>query len=185
MFEGVKVRLRSLELEDLEDIMKDWNTLSLRVNTGRALPDPRKSREEFIRDSWEYRKEGRGYIFAIEQLETKEFLGHCSLFIINRTARSANLGIFIYNKDNQGRGYGTDAMRVLLKIGFDFLNLHRIELGVYPVNKRAIHVYQKVGFKKVGRKREARFMSGEYRDEIIMDVLRSEWLQNKNKNKNK
>lgn len=181
MFEGEKVQLRSLELEDLDDIMKDWNTLSLRVNTGRALPDSRKNREEFIRKSWAYRKEGRGYIFAIEQLETKELLGHCSLFMINRIARSADLGIFIYHKDNREKGYGTDAMRVLLRIGFDFLNLHRIELGVYPENERGIHVYQKVGFKEIGRKREARFMNGSYRDEIVMDILRTEWLQNKKK----
>ena len=175
LFEGEKVRLRSLELSDLDAIMKHWNNLETRHNTGRATPDSRQDREDFIRNSWKLRMEGKGYIFAIEVKDTKEFLGHGSINILRNRTWSAGLGIFIYNKENWDKGYGTDAMEVLVNFGFNYINLHRIELGVYPSNKRAIHVYKKLGFQEIGRKRENRFMNGKYTDEILMDILQREW----------
>jgi RimJ/RimL family protein N-acetyltransferase len=175
MFEGEKVRLRSLELSDLDTIMEFWNNLDLRHNVGYAFPDSKQNREEFIRNSWKLRKEGKAYIFAIERKDTMEFLGHVSIYIHRNRDRSADLGIMIYNLENWDKGFGTDAMKVILVFGFEYRNLHRIELSVYPDNKRAIHVYKKLGFKEIGRKREARFMNGKYRDEVIMDILQREW----------
>jgi len=180
MFEGEKVRLRSFELSDIDDIMAHWNDLEFRETTGSVVPSSREEKLEFIRQTWQLRSDERHYFFAIEDLNTKKFLGHVSLGILKRNAGSSDLGIFIYDKKNWDKGFGTDTMRVILKIGFDYLNLHRIELGVYPNNERAIHVYKKIGFKEVGRKRECRFMSGEYKDEIIMDILKREWLELKN-----
>jgi RimJ/RimL family protein N-acetyltransferase len=56
------------------------------------------------------------------------------------------------------------------------LNLNRVELDTFDFNKRAQKCYLKVGFKEVGIRRKARFIDGEYRDDIIMDILRDEWL---------
>ncbi|MCG3253737.1 MAG: hypothetical protein KAX09_07795, partial [Candidatus Heimdallarchaeota archaeon] len=61
MFEGEKIRLRSLELSDLDAIMEHWNDLETRHNAGRATPDSRQDREDFIRNSWKLRKESKGY----------------------------------------------------------------------------------------------------------------------------
>jgi RimJ/RimL family protein N-acetyltransferase len=169
MFVGQKVILRQLELTDIDDIMKNWNDLEFRTNTGRATPDSREEKMAFIRKAWELKQEGKGYFFAIVEKQTRRFLGHGSLRLINRVARSADLGIFIYNRADWNQGFGSDAMKVLLDFGFKHINLHRIELGVYPENDRAIHVYKKIGFRKIGRKRQNRFMAGRYRDEILMD----------------
>lgn len=182
MFEGEKVRLRSVELTDLDDIMEHWNNLKLRHFLANVLPFSRKEEEEWIRSTWEMRKAGKGYTFAIEKLDTKEFLGTCGVYISSWRDRSANLGIAIHAEKNWNKGYGTDATKVLLKFGFDYLNLNRIGLSVYPSNTRAIRVYEKVGFTQIGRKRQARFMNGEYHDEVLMDILREEWNE-KNKQK--
>ena len=56
------------------------------------------------------------------------------------------------------------------------MNLNRVELDTFDFNERAQNCYLKVGFKEVGRRRKARFIDGEYRNDIIMDVLRDEWL---------
>lgn len=175
LFEGEKVILRSLELSDLDAMMEHWNKLDIRHNVGSAIPHSRQNREDFIRNSWKLRSEGKGYIFAIERKDTHEFLGHVSIYIQRNRARSADLGIMIHNKENWDKGYGSDAMKVVLEFGFNYQNLHRIELSVYPNNKRAIHVYKKLGFKEVGKKRETRFMNGKYQDEVIMDILQREW----------
>jgi len=177
MFEGEKVVLRSMELSDIDAIMEHRNDLEFRQFCGTALPQSREEQLEFIKSTWKLRQEGKAHFFTIIKKETKEFLGHCKLDVVNAIARSFNLGIFIYSKEDWSKGFGTDTMNVLLNIGFNYLNLHRIELWVYPVNKRAIHIYEKLGFIQTGRKRKARYMNGEYRDLILMDILQDEWFK--------
>ncbi|NHJ40296.1 MAG: GNAT family N-acetyltransferase [Asgard group archaeon] len=182
MFEGEKVRLRSLELSDLDEIMKVWNNLKLRKYLSTPLPFSRNEEEQWIRSTWEERNRGNGYHFAVENKETKEFIGGGGLLGINNIIRSAELGIAIYAEKNWGKGYGTDTMKVLLKFGFDYLNLNRIQLRVVEFNTRGIKTYKKVGFKEVGRFRASHFWEGKYSDQILMDILRDEWLEfNENK----
>jgi len=61
------------------------------------------------------------------------------------------------------------------------LNLNRVELYTFDFNKRAQKCYRSVGFREVGRRRKARFVDGEYRDDLIMDILRDEWPAKKKK----
>jgi RimJ/RimL family protein N-acetyltransferase len=68
-------------------------------------------------------------------------------------------------------------MTLLLKHGFEILNLNRIMLQVYEDNPRAIRCYEKVGYKHEGRLRQARYWNGEYLDILIMSVLKEEWDQ--------
>lgn len=174
-FEGEKVRLRPLEKSDLEDIMKHWNTYESRVGLGTVIPMSSMMEEEFIQYSHDIAKSGKGYNFAIETLETKEFLGTCGIGDFLQVNRSAVIGISIHDPKNHDKGYGTDAMISLLKVGFMILNFHRLELMVMDYNKKAIHVYEKIGFKEVGLKREAHFLQGRYHDVYIMDILAKEF----------
>jgi RimJ/RimL family protein N-acetyltransferase len=102
-------------------------------------------------------------------------IGITSLHEIDWRNRSAQLGIFIGDKAFWGRGYGTDALRALLRWCFGELNLHRAWLRVYEDNARAIRSYQKVGMKQEGRLREDRFHKGRYYDTLVMGVLRAEF----------
>jgi len=113
-------------------------------------------------------------IFAILIDETK-LIGNCSIMNINWTNRVGTCGIFIGDKEEQGKGYGTEAMQLLIEYGFDNLNLNRLALEVSDFNSRAIKCYQNVGFIEEGRKREACFRNGEYHDQIVMSILRREF----------
>ncbi|MBN1329643.1 MAG: GNAT family N-acetyltransferase [Candidatus Heimdallarchaeota archaeon] len=175
MFEGKKVRLRALEISDIDEIMKFWNNIDLRRELGPIIPNSRKEREDWIRQTWEEKNTGRGYTFAIEDKEKKTFLGHASLRGVRAINRTATVSIAIYNKENRGKGYGTDAMKVLLHFGFDYLNLHRIGLNVFETNTAAIHVYEKIGFTKVGLHRDTDFIEGKYVNDVAMDMLEDEW----------
>lgn len=84
-------------------------------------------------------------------------------------------GIVIGEKEYWNRGYGSDALRTLLRFAFEELNLHRVFLHVFDFNERAIRCYEKVGFRHEGRLRQARFTEGRYVDELVMAVLREEW----------
>lgn len=178
MFEGKRVRLRSFELSDLDEIMKYWNNLELRNLLGSADrgPQSRKEEEEWIRSTWELRKERKAFTFAIETLEEEQLIGGAGLFDIDWTSRSSMAGISIYRPDYWGKGYGTESMNLILSFAFQNLNLHRVELDTFDFNKRAQKCYLKVGFKEIGRRREAKYIDGEYHDDILMDILKDEWL---------
>lgn len=175
---GEKIKLRPLEKNDLDSIMEFWNTYETRIGLDLFIPMSSMMENEFIERAHEGAKSGKHFIFAIEEISTGKFLGTCGIDNINHISRSAELGIAIHNPENHSKGYGTDTMKCLIKFGFNILNLHRIELWVMEFNERAIHVYEKVGFKEVGKKREARFLQGRYYDIILMDILEEEFRKN-------
>jgi len=178
MMEGKKVRLRSFELSDLDEIMKHWNNMELRNFLGNANMGPagRNDEEEFIRRTWKERQERRSFTMAIETIADNKLIGGTGLYDIDWTSRSAIVGISIYNPNFWGKGYGQESLELLLDFAFRTLNLNRVELETFEFNVRAQKCYLKVGFKETGRRRKARFIDNKYHDCIMMDVLRDEWL---------
>ncbi len=114
-------------------------------------------------------------IFGIVDKKTDKLIGNCSLFDVNHRSRKAELGIFIGAKDYWNKGYGTEAVKLILDYGFNILNLQNIIIKVYEFNKRAIAVYQKAGFRIIGSRRESKIFSGKKYDEIYMDILATEF----------
>ncbi|MBB6217047.1 RimJ/RimL family protein N-acetyltransferase [Anaerosolibacter carboniphilus] len=113
--------------------------------------------------------------FAIVDIEKDELIGNIGFPKLDYMNRVAELGIFIGNKDYWGKGYGTEAIHLLLDFGFNILNLHNIYLRVFSYNQPAISCYKKAGFKEAGRIRESKEIAGEKYDEIYMDVLTREF----------
>jgi len=113
-------------------------------------------------------------LFSILNREGNQLIGNCGI-TINWKDKSGVLGILIGEKDFQNKGYGTEAMKLLVNYSFNTLNLHRVELETFSFNHRAIKSYKKVGFIEEGRKRQAIFANGKYHDRIIMGILRKEW----------
>lgn len=129
-------------------------------------------------------KNKNGVTFGIVKLDDDELIGNCGLKEISAVNRTATLGIFIGEKEERSKGYGLEAIKLLLDYGFNYLNLHEINLDVYSFNERAIKCYEKVGFKEYGRRRESVYVNGKYYDVISMDILKSEFKGIYIKNKN-
>lgn len=121
--------------------------------------------------------------FVIVTLEEDKMIGTVSLERINTINRTATLGIFIGDKEHRSQGYGTEAIRLLLDYGFNYLNLNNIKLDLMSFNERALKCYKKCGFKEYGR-RKSKFINGKYYDTIEMDILAEEFTENYIKNKN-
>ena len=111
------------------------------------------------------------YNFAIIQKEKDLLIGNCSITNINLVDGTATLGIFIGEEEYRNKGYGSQALKLLLKYGFDMLRLHNIKLDVFDFNEQAIACYKKVGFKEYGRRHECYFLDGKYHDSISMEIL--------------
>jgi RimJ/RimL family protein N-acetyltransferase len=117
----------------------------------------------------------RLYPFVIRTLDDNRLIGFSDLDIPFWSQRDAWLAIGIGRREDWGRGYGTDAMRVLMRYGFAELNLERLTLNVFAYNERALRSYLKAGFTVEGRQRE-RLRRGRRRyDMIFMAALRDEW----------
>jgi diamine N-acetyltransferase len=106
-------------------------------------------------------------------------IGNSSFFAFDWIARSAEVGIMIGDKTVWSQGYGTEVMTLLLRHGFETLNLNRVYLRVHADNKRAIRTYEKAGFVHEGCMRQAVYKSGQYGDLLYMSVLSEEWNANK------
>lgn len=87
--------------------------------------------------------------FAIVKTEDDTLIGNCGLDKVDHISRKATIGIFIGDKDNRGKGYGSEALKLLLDFGFKYLNLNNIDLQVVDFNKNAIACYKKWDLKNM------------------------------------
>ncbi|WP_240666772.1 GNAT family N-acetyltransferase [Longirhabdus pacifica] len=107
--------------------------------------------------------------------ENDEVIGDIGINGIDRINRNGWIRIAINDEADFGKGYGTEAMQLLLDYAFGVVQLHRIELHVYTFNERAIKSYEKLGFKREGVLREVLFYNHEYHDAISMSILEQEY----------
>jgi RimJ/RimL family protein N-acetyltransferase len=171
---GEKVTLRATTREDLARLVRFENDLGFNLAGGGDPPEPvslerlHKDFEREISDPPKNKIE-----FAIEA--DGAFVGRCGLYDIDTTARHAELGIGIGDKDYRGRGYGREAVGLLLLYAFRLRNLRRVWLEVHAANERGIRAYRSCGFVEEGRMREHVYLDGRYVDNVIMGAMREEW----------
>jgi RimJ/RimL family protein N-acetyltransferase len=113
--------------------------------------------------------------YAIVLTDGDVMIGTVSLQNIDHLNRNAFVGIFIGEAEHRGRGYGAEAIRLILHYGFNTLNLHNIMLSVSADNPGAIACCKKVGFNEAGRRREWILKEGRYIDRLYMDILEREF----------
>ncbi len=178
MYYGNLVRIRAPELSDLAKMMEHVNTFETRRFLGLSLPMSEKAEREWLEKAttsnpW---KDGNAY-FVIDDKQTGELIGTTGLHSVSAQDRTAELGIFIHNPENCGKGYGTDALRVVLWIAFHVLGLESVYLHYIDINERGRRAYEKVGFKHVGVCRRRIYNAGEFHDLVAMDILREEFME--------
>ena len=175
MIYGKRVRLRHVEREDLNQFVEWLNEPEVRQGLSMYLPISHAEEEKWFESVLSSSRDEQPLAIEAQTGDGWKLIGDCGFFHLDWRNRSAELGIFIGDKSYWNQGYGTEVMRLLLRIGFTTLNLHRIYLRVYDNNPRAVRVYEKTGFVHEGRQRQAEFQDGHYLDLILMSVLRPEW----------
>ena len=115
------------------------------------------------------------YVYEIHVAQDGRYVGNCGLNDVDIRHGHAEVGIVIGEKADQNRGFGRDAIRTLIRFGFDTLRLHRIEIRAAGGNDRATHLYRSIGFKDVGLLREHTFTDGVFENEVVLDMLEGEW----------
>jgi diamine N-acetyltransferase len=196
MITGERVRFRAVERDDLPTFVKWLNDPEVRQGILIYHPFSQAEEENWYEGMLKHpidehvlgievrlpservgmpKVEGETSTQAEE--EHWKLIGSLAFTNIDWRNRSSEFGIMIGDKAYWNQGYGTEAVRLLVKHGFNTLNLNRIFLHVFENNPRAIRAYEKAGFVHEGKLRQAEFKDGMYIDILVMSILKDEFLQ--------
>jgi RimJ/RimL family protein N-acetyltransferase len=165
--------LRPLEREDAPAIIGWLNDPEVTRTLLWHRPINLAAEEAFIESA--YARDRTDLLLGIALVESDELIGSCGLREVDARARHASFGIVIGAKERWGQGLGSEAVRLIVEVGFARLNLNRIWLLVHEDNERGIRAYERAGFRREGLLREHAFREGRYVNEVLMGILREEW----------
>lgn len=175
MINGENIYLRMPELTDLEEIYKLTNTEENRDFFYFYRPMSKIDEENWIKSMNEEAKKNTAHAFVIVNKNTNEFLGVCKIIDINMINKFGTIGIRL-KLNNQDKGIGTEAIKLLLKWGFETLNLNLIVIEAMENNERALHIYKdKLKFKYEGKLRNRFYKNGKYLDYHIFSITKQEY----------
>jgi len=177
---GDRIRLRAAEKEDIPLFLGWVNDEKVAENLPFLMPISQFEEEDWYESMMKKPASEHALVIEIKDEKNKGSyipIGNCTFFHINWRNRSTEIGIMIGEKSFWNKGYGTETMRLMIKHGFNNLNLYRIWLRVFPDNKRGIRAYEKAGFKHEGVFRQAEYRQGKYQDVLLMSILKDEWQE--------
>ena len=172
MLVGKRVTLRALTEADMPRMTEFKNDVEVELLGGGDPPRPRPL--ELVREFFGERakdKESQNFAIEVDGL----FIGDCGLFNADQRSGTAEVGIGIGDRDYWGRGYGREALTLLVDYGFRMHNFRKLWLNVHGSNERAIRCYRAVGFVDEGRLREQAWSGGRYEDIVLMGLFRSDF----------
>lgn len=169
--EGEHIYLRPFLKEDINFFTKWYNDPKTRGKIGEVYPtsifDAEKIVERNSKDSiW----------FAIVKKSDDKVIGETGLLRMFPAWQATDLTIIIPDEINQHKGYGKEAINIIINYAFGYLNFNRISIGVVGFNENALCFYKKVGFKKEGIQEEGYYYNYKYYDFIMMRILKREFI---------
>ena len=173
MIQGKRVLLRPLRESDLAESLRVWTPELRHMYGGSRTPEHPPTMDDRRRWFERVSSDKTGREFAIEA--DGRYIGHVGLREIDAGNQKAHLAIGIENPAYWDRGYGAEAIRLILRCAFETLTLHRVQLRVAAYNTRAIRCYEKCGFRHEGVERDSFFVDGTWHDDLLMSILREDW----------
>jgi RimJ/RimL family protein N-acetyltransferase len=177
MLRGERVKLGPIKREYIESFLKWFNDPEITQYLVIYRPMTRMAEEEWMEN---LKTRENDILFGIvipNEDGTEKLIGNCGIHRIDWKNRVGEIGIAIGEKESQNKGFGTEALVLLVEYGFNTVNLNRLELYTYSFNERALKSYKKVGFVEEGRKRQFIWSKGRYHDAIMMGILADDWRE--------
>ncbi len=171
---GPRLQLNALTPEDIKTLVtwyEDSDFLRL-FDTSTATPLPLERLQHYIVTR---QNSNTDFVFAVRRLDDPAMLGYIELVNIEWNNGVGQVGIGIGDPAQRGKGYGREAMTLLLDFAFAELNLYRVQLYVIAYNACAIHLYEKLGFQREGALRAYVHRDGARYDLYVYGLLRPEW----------
>ena len=172
---GKKIDFYAVEEEDFTERLCRWRNdpeVSYWLFQG-VLPSTR----ELLKEEYEYSIRNKGdVILAIVDKKTGTRIGISGYYDIDWIARHGELRILIGEKEFWGKGYGNEAMELMITYGFSRLNLNKVRSGVNIGNTTAIKYHERLNFVREGLLRQYQYRHGQYYDAVLFSILRDEFI---------
>lgn len=168
-----RVHLAAIGEEDLPVIAPWWsNDAFARL----ASDDPVVPQSVDDLKSWFVSGDRWKITMGIRLNDGDTLIGFLKITVVSWPHQTGEIGLGIGEPDHWGHGYGAEATRLGIECAFRELNLHRLQLGVFSYNTRAIRMYEKLGFKREGTLRESLRRDGQWHDTHLFALLARDWL---------
>jgi diamine N-acetyltransferase len=166
------IKLRAPEMSDL-DILYEWENNTETWSAGATLVPYSK----YVLAK--YLETAHLDIFETNQLrlmidlrkEKSRTIGTIDIFDFDPYNRRAGVGILIADKTDRGKGYASEALKILIKYCFQLLGMHQLYCNIDVNNKSSIYLFQKHGFEIVGVKKDWQFRGNSYSDEYLLQLI--------------
>ena len=171
--ETERLILRKLTGEMWEDILLNGSEEEILLYLG--------TRSDAIESEKEKARKGFGsfnkslLIFHLMDKNTGELLGWCGYHTWYRPHDRAEIGYGMYDDAHKSKGYMTEALRAVLKYGFEQMNLHRVEAFIADYNIPSKRLLERCGFRREGVAREHYFDNNQYEDSAFYGLLKHEF----------
>lgn len=169
ILKGSSVYLRHLERTDLDRTWEWLHRADIHERVGVMVPFSRTKQEAWFASLEQAQDKN---VFAVCRIEDDVHIGNASLDMIDLRHRNAGLSIFVADQEIRGKGHGSDALRVLARYAFDYLNLHRIWCKTDADDTRLEYFYTRLGFQAEGVLREHEFRNGVFIDKKLFARIR-------------
>ncbi|MDX1435214.1 MAG: GNAT family protein [Anaerolineales bacterium] len=180
LFQGKNVCLAPIDMEKDPAVISRWShdssylrAFQLSAAKPLSASQARKQLEELEKES---DKSGRVYHFTIREVADDRLVGTAQIWWIEWSSQAGMVHLAIGDPQDRGRGYGGEALRMLLRYAFNELNLFRLSFVVPDYNEGAQRFFRRAGFVEEARMREAVHRGGRYWDQVLYGLLRDEWL---------
>ena len=175
LWEGEKVRLRAVRPDDVDLFQRYADDSELDRLAGETeYPYSAERERRRLEKELDEDKDDDDRMLVIETLGGK-FAGTIQLYGTDRRHRTAEMGLVLDNRKAWGKGYGSEALRLLLRFAFRELGYEKVNLQVYEFNTRAITLYEHLGFQHEARLRSQIYADGRRWDEIWMGMTRADY----------
>ncbi len=176
---GDRITLRRIEREDLPHVRRWLDDPELRRQIGAQAPLSEVEAEEWFEKvsndparAW--------YVIVVDKDEVaggqdERVIGEAGLLRMDPAWRTTDMTVIVGEPDARGKGYGTEAGRLLLDFAFQYMGFHRVAIGVVGFHEDALRFWERLGFRREGVQREGYLLDGEFHDFVMMSILEDEW----------
>ncbi len=175
LFEGEQIRLAAIEVEKDAEVESRWTNDPEYLRIVQMEPARPLSPNQIKKRYEDAEKEKNWYALAIRTRADDRMIGLVRLSWIEWTNGTGYLTIGIGDATDRGRGYGADALQLILRYAFAELNLYRLSVLVPECNSRALQFFERVGFRVEVRRRQAIQRDERRWDLMVLGLLRDEW----------
>lgn len=170
MLRGTHILLRALEPEDLDFLYQIENDTRFWEVSHTQTPFSKYLLKQYLENAHQDIYESKQLRLMIVETNTNQSVGMIDLFDFNPQHHRAGVGIVI-DTHFQGKGYASDALKLLIDYSFSTLNLHLLFANITPDNTNSISLFQKSGFQQIAEKKDWLYVNGEYKNELLFQLI--------------